>query len=277
MSVQKSVPARLAHRAIYRGVRRALGLGGVTVFAAAAVFASAQAAESDEILLNSRTLDTSTAEADVLRGQAPSGGKRLRLVQFDGPVLASEYEALRGTGAMVVDYIPNNAYLVYGDAAALTKVRALAQAEVLQWEGDYAADLKINNAARVLDAKGVAPDFYTIQLVVDPQANADTLALIAAATNGRRLSHYTFRHYVNIEADLSAAELAQIAARPDVISLMPDFTPVLFDERATQIMANQITGTPAVPIAGDYVAWLGARGFTQAQFDASAFTIDISD
>ena len=269
--------ARLARRAIYRGVRRALGLGSVAAVAAAGLFAAAHAAEADEILLNSRTLDTTTAAAQALRGPVSENGKRLRLVQFDGPVMAADHAALTRTGAMIVDYIPQNAYLVYGDSAAITKVRALAQSNVLQWEGDYAAELKINRTASELGAKGVKPDYYSIQLVLDPQVNPDTLAMISARTPGGQISRVAFRHYVNIQADVDLAELAQIAERSDVISIMPEWRPALYDERATLIMANQVSGSPSVPTPGDYLAWLTARGFTQAQFDASAFTIDITD
>ncbi len=276
MSKHEQPSARFEQRALHRGVRRALGLGSVA-FATAGILAAAHAVASDQILLNSQTLDTTSAAAQALRAPVSEDGKRLRLVQFGGPVLANDHAALKGTGALIVDYIPDNAYLVYGDAAALAKVRALASSNVLQWEGDYAPSLRINRSALELGEKGVSPDYYTVQLVLDPESNAETLSMVASRSQGGHFSHYTFRHYVNIEADLDAAQLAQIAQRPDVISIMPEWKPALYDERATQIMANQLTGTPAVPVAGDYVAWLGARGFTQAQFDASAFTIDISD
>ena len=276
MSKHHRIAERFEQSAIYCGVRRAFGLGSLAL-AGASIFGVAHAAEIDQILLDTKTLDTTTAEAQALRGPVSESGKRLRLVQFNGPVLASEHAALKGTGAMIVDYIPQNAYLVYGDAAALTNVRALAGAKILQWEGDYAPALKINRTAWELGEKGAKPDYYTVQLVLDPEVNDETLSLIVARTPGGRVSHYTFRHYVNVEAKLDLAELAQIAQRADVISIMPEWKPTLYDERATQIMANQLTGTPAVPVPGDYLAWLIARGFTQAQFDASAFTIDISD
>lgn len=237
--------ARLSRCEMYRGVRQALTFGSVAGFAVATLFAAAHAAESSEILLNASTLDTTSARAASLSSALSSGGKSLRLVQFDGPVRASEHAALRSTGVQIVDYIPNNAYLVYGDAAAITKVRMLAQSNTLQWEGDYAPELKINHMAWHMGAKAMQPDYYAIQLVLDPAANAETLALIAALAGGGDILQNTFRHYVNIKAEVSLLQLTQIAQRPDVISIMPEFTPVLFDERATLIMANQVSGTPS--------------------------------
>jgi hypothetical protein len=241
--------------------------------------AGAGAAGTDEILFNSGAFDTRSQEALALSWQATrSNGKQLHLVKFADAISPEGYKALENTGAQIVDYIPNHAYLVYGDAAAITGIQALHSADAIAWEGVYPAHLKIADSAWTLESKGVRPDFYSIQLVLDPQSNPDTLALIAARTPGGQVSQYTFRHYVNVTASAETLALAEIAARPDVISIQPDYAPTLLDERATQIMANQLSGgTPNVPNPGDYIAWLQARGFTQAQFDASQFTIDISD
>ncbi len=240
---------------------------------------SAGASGDRQILFNAGAFDTGSAAAQALRGQAiAASGKQLHLVKFADAISAEGYGALQQTGAFIVDYIPNYAYLVYADAAAIAGVQALASGDAIAWEGAYPAHLKIDRSAYDLEAKGVRPDYYSIQLVVDPQSNPDTLAMIAARTPGGDVSHYTFRHYVNVTANAEFLTLSQIAERPDVISIQPEFAPTLLDERATQIMANQLSGgTPNVPTPGDYIAWLQARGFTQAQFDASQFTIDISD
>jgi len=244
----------------------------------AALLAGAAGA-SDEIHFNAGPLDTASSAADALSRQAVrSQGRHLHLVKFPAAITSQDWDALKSSGVTVVDYIPDYAYLVHGDAAAIAALQALRSNGALAWEGIYPAHLKIARSAWNLEAKGVRPDFYAIQLVLDPSANADTLALIAARTPGAQVSHSTFRHYVNINARVETLALSEIAARPDVISIQPDFTPSLLDERATQIMANQLSGgTPNVPNPGDYIAWLQARGFTQAQFDASQFTIDVSD
>ncbi|MFN9792404.1 MAG: S8 family serine peptidase [Pseudomonadota bacterium] len=246
---------------------------------AVATVVGGTAAASSDIHFNAGPLDTRAVEAAVLSGQAvQSSGRQLHLVKFDGAIRTQDWDAIKATGVAIVDYIPDYAYLVHGDAAAIAGLQALRSSGSLAWEGVFPPHLKIARSAWDLEAKGLRPDFYSIQLVLDPDANADTLALIAARSPGAQVSHSTFRHYVNVTARAETLALSEIAARPDVISIQPDFTPTLLDERATQIMANQLSGgSPNVPNPGDYIAWLQARGFTQAQFDASQFTIDVSD
>ncbi len=81
--------------------------------------------EYDHIWLNAGPIDTTSAAAAALR--KPRGtfaGKRMHLLQFVGPVKPAWYEALAQTGVHVVNYIPENSYLVYGDAKALAQLRA---------------------------------------------------------------------------------------------------------------------------------------------------------
>jgi hypothetical protein len=44
------------------------------------------------------------------------GGKRLHVVQFAGPVRPEWFAALQSTGVRIINYLPHNAYLVYGDS-----------------------------------------------------------------------------------------------------------------------------------------------------------------
>jgi hypothetical protein len=56
---------------------------------------------------------------------------------------------------------------------------------------------------------------------------------------------------------------------------MPYFPRRKFDERQDQIMSGHLNGN--VPSGPGYLAWLASKGFTQAQFDASGFVVDVSD
>src|SRR6185437_1842263 len=47
------------------------------------------------------------------------------------------------------------------------------------------------------------------------------------------------------------------------------------DERQDQIVAGNLSGTNLV--GPGYLAWLASKGFTQAQFDASGFVVDVAD
>lgn len=281
-----SHPSRRAPRAsrLAVAVRHALA---TSVFMAMTTAAGAAAPDEGIIRLNARLLDPASKEADALRDALPkSHGRQLHLVQYQGPIQRRWYESLTATGVEIVDFIPDYTYLVYGDALALSRVRDLGRSQDngVRWEGHFAGELKINARVYELESKGVQPDFYTIQLVADPAVNAETLALIRGADFGESRV-WPFRHYVNVEARVPFGALSAIANRPDVISIQPDMTPTLLDERQNLILANRLTtsGSNTVPIApGDpggigYLDWLTSLGFTQAQFDASGFSVDVSD
>jgi hypothetical protein len=91
--------------------------------------------ESDAIRLNAAQLDTRAAEIQARRKPAGAfSGKRLHLVQFTGPVRPEWHSALEKTGARIVSYIPENAYLIYGDAAVLGRMQSWAATnEFVQW------------------------------------------------------------------------------------------------------------------------------------------------
>ncbi|MGA2749246.1 MAG: S8 family serine peptidase [Verrucomicrobiota bacterium] len=219
----------------------------------------------NRVLLTAGSLDTSRPE--MQRGRKPAGefqGRRLHLVQFAGPVLPAWRQALIETGAQIVSYIPHNTYLVYGDAAALARVQSSA-IPAIQWDGAYLDDYKTNAAARLGKA-----DQFAIQLVADAAVNAATLQLLSPAARRHRVLNY-----VNVIARLQPADARRVAARPDVISIRPWNAPKKLCERQDQIAAGNLSGTG--PSGAGYLAWLAGKGFTQEQFAASGFVVDVSD
>src|SRR5204862_3729377 len=94
-------------------------------------------------------------------------------------------DALVATGVEVVTYIPNNAYLVYGDNRSLRRVDRLAKNQPVQWQGEYADAYKIDPAIYMtekrnedlrLQGKIVAggAKLYTVQLFKSSKGNTDT-------------------------------------------------------------------------------------------------------
>lgn len=239
------------------------------------------AAESDFIELNTGALDTGAPAVVALRKQAlPFAGKKLHLVQFVGPIKPEWREALEQTGVSIVHYVPQNAYLVRGDLAAIAKLQAWAPTVgFLQWEGDYANDYKIHPRARAVNQKGIAvattSDWYAIQLVDDAEANVATLALIDQLKLEPIRQQYRSLDYLNLVVRLPAARIPELAAQPEVISIRPHIEPHRRDERQGQIMAGNLIGN--LPSGPGYLTWLASKGFNQAQFDASGFVVDVSD
>lgn len=253
---------------------RAIRLALVAAFFSAL---AAVASESDDrVLLNSGPvrLGRTTASAPAFTG------KRLHLVQFRGAVQPEWYAALQGTGAEIVAYIPNDAYLVYGDAAALARLRGLdPDGAFVRGEGPYGEEHKI---ARLPGPSIVGngkseprSGLFAVQFIHDPPANASTLQMIGSAKLENVASQYRILHYLNVVVKLPEQALHALAQRPDVISIQPYGVPRKLDERQDQIIAGNLTG--GVPSGPGYLAWLTSKGFTQAQFTASGFAVDVSD
>jgi hypothetical protein len=236
--------------------------------------------EWNVIRLNAQPLDTRAAQTKALR--KPRGdfnGKRLHLVQFSGPVKPEWLDELRQSGAQIVSYIPANTYLIYGDAPSLARMQTWAgSAASVQWEGEYSSDLKVHPRARAMARStqaGLPASLFAIQLITDANANASTLALIDSVKTEPARQDYQMDAYHDLVVALPAAQVDAIAAQPDVISIRPYNEPKKRDERQDQIVAGNLAGT--VPSGPGYLDWLASKGFTQAQFNASGFVVDVAD
>ena len=249
--------------------------------------------ENNLVLLNSGSIDTTTSEAQDMRSAKGGGattGRQMHLIQFAGPIMHEWYDALVATGVRVVTYIPNNAYLVYGDSKSINSVRALATRPYVQWENAYRSEHRlaptitaaINRTANAeknstqgklanLSAKG--NQLFAIQLVNDPAENAITLALIDRVKLEPIVRQAKVLDYVNIVVSLPADQVGgELADRADVVSIAPWDMPHRMDERQDQIIAGNVTGN--VPTVGDYLAYLASHGFSTA---TTTFGVNITD
>ncbi len=234
------------------------------------------------IELHAGAVDTrsSVARQARTRSSATINGKQLHLVQFAGPVKPEWYTALVKTRVQIVDYIPHNAYLVYGDSAALQKVQELsASLPALQFQGAFLDADKIHPTARGATSKRqlspTSEGLYQIQMVADETANADTLAVIDALKLAPIVRQTRSDKYFNVVVKLPPDVLDGLSAQPDIISIWPYVTPRKFDERQGMIVSGNMSGNG--PSGPGYLAWLASKGFTQAQFDSSALVVDVTD
>src|SRR6185369_1884307 len=78
---------------------------------------------SDSILSGKIAVRNGSLDA----AQSDSASRKLRLVQFIGPVKREWLDRLRSSGVELVAYLPNNAYLVYGNEAARSQLLGDAQ------------------------------------------------------------------------------------------------------------------------------------------------------
>ena len=225
----------------------------------------------DSILLNAGSIDTSRQ----LAGLAVDGGKRLRLIQFAEAIKPEWHKALLASGAEIVNYIPNNAYLIYADAESVESLQT-GQSAAIQWLGDYLPEMKVSPSAAASSASNDLKDnLYAVQLLADAEANQTTFNFLNQLQLVPAKQQMRIAHFVNLIVALPPLAVAQIARREDVISITRYKVPRRLDERQAQILAGNLNGTQ--PATGDYLAYLAAKGFTQAQFTASNFVINISD
>ncbi len=269
----------LADRLAATDARLIADYGGYKLFEATApapILAEGKAELRDEynfVFLNAARIDTSKPEAQAIRKKVgPFSGKRLHIVHFAGPIQTAWRKQLLNAGVEIVGYIPQNAYLVRGDSSQIAHIQALAvSAPHIRWDGPYLNDYKIQPAARAVNVG----DHFAIQLVRDVKANVETLKLIETLRVGPLERLHPVLNYVDVVSHFPAASLAQIAARPDVISIQRYGTPKKVCERQDQIVAGNLSGN--VPSGPGYFAWLQSKGFTQTQFDASGILVDITD
>lgn len=236
----------------------------------------------NKVMLNSGAIDTQTNAALNLRSIPAAGaGKDMRLIQFAGPIKSEWHKSLAATGARIVTYIPNNAYLVYGTAQQLQAVRELtSNATVAQWEGAYTAEHRLDPA---VTATGVASgnflsgkhnEQFAIQLVEDAEENATTLALINQLKLEPILSQDNMLGYVNVRVALPRdAVIRQLAQRIDVVSIQRFATPIPQDERQDIILTGNLSGN--VPMVLDYFDYLTNEGIDINTI--ATFGVNLSD
>lgn len=225
-----------------------------------------------------------------------SGGERLHIVQFAGPLQPEWYEELVATGVNVIQYIPENAYLVYGDSDAINRIGEMAQQKAhVQWESAYNPEYKFtevslaervkrvteeqmrgmrNRNAAAPAATAVPTSNFVVQLVAP--GSPSTIALIDQFKSGAYINDYSILKYRNIEVSLPGdAAIKILASQPDVVTIEPAYAPTrTFDERQNMLIAGKLTGN--APTTGiDWLAYLASKGFNPST--PSSFVVDLAD
>jgi uncharacterized repeat protein (TIGR01451 family) len=271
------------------GLQLIADYGSYQLWAVPAAIAASVAAEQGVTVVEGEDMIELSAGPINTAGLPPSpgpavasadfSGKRLHLVQFAGAIKPDWHASLVKAGLQVVAYVPRNAYLVYGESAALSQFRlAAADAPHVQWESAYLPEHKIHPRARAAAEKAirqeVTDDLFAVQLVEDESANAQSLQFLDQIRR-ELIRRSAFLGYVNVILRLPPERLAEVAALPDVVSIQTYELPRKRDERQGQILAGNLTG--GLPNGPGYLAWLASKGFTADQFAASGFGVDVSD
>ena len=198
-----------------------------------------------------------------------------RIVQFDGPIQRRSVEAIRTSGARIVGYIPNNAYVVRANADELTAIEELrSTASVsVRWIGEWPAILKVD--AEISDedlARGGGTRRVEVELIDSAEAEPAESYIFSIATQFNAAPR-RFLNFLVLDVTLPLSAVTDVAAFDEVLSIKTVRSHVLNDERSAQIVAGNLTPDQTQPVGPGYLDWLASQHLN-VQPD---FLIDISD
>jgi hypothetical protein len=216
------------------------------------LFAQAPDAQSDTLIrLQRATFDPSAGEpalAQALRS-TQKAGPNTYLLQFNGPVQEEWKAAAAQAGARLYGYVPEHAFIVRMDSAALATVRALP---FVRWVGLYHPAYRLDTAL----SAGQESGSITIQAQTLPDADLDALSQVIAGWGGTVVGHSTNAIAGYLRATLPAARLGDLAGQDAVLWVAPYSTPQLHNNTGGgQIMrANEVRQSLGLFGAGQTVA-----------------------
>lgn len=233
------------------------------------------------VLLKRGQIDTTGPEPAISNDLrlAESSSRALHLVQLFGPPTPESVETLTRTGATIVSYIPNNAYLMWTTRSQRQRLHSLRQgadgASLVQWDGPFHPAYKLDPHIKPDSVEQIAA---SVAIVETPQSDA-TVELVKALANKVLIPEFHAAGALRIKILAESYKLKELAKVPDVLAIEPWVPMRLMDERADQIAAGQLTFTTtnnilvSQPTGPGYLAFLNAAGFN-SDFD---FSVDVGD
>ncbi|MEI6083238.1 MAG: choice-of-anchor D domain-containing protein [Verrucomicrobiota bacterium] len=227
----------------------------------------------NRVELSACAIDSMEAEPasipENLRAKNPSGN-HLLLVQFKGPVKPEWLRQLQDEKVKVVNYVPNNAYVVWAGAGAEVRLRNLTGADgPVQWVGAYHPFYKAKSSL-FQTAKPIIE--VTIDLLDTPQVAQSLDVIRGLSLNGKcgePISNDDER--LQIRTTLPATSIRQLVGLPDVLWVQQVVPTRRMDEGQAIVLATSDTG----PSPARYLDFLNAVGFPN---DPSQYPIlDIAD
>jgi hypothetical protein len=215
-------------------------------------------------------VDVRSGAAHQMARAAKTAGVGLFLVQCEGPVRDEWRELVTADGLDVLAPVPDDALLVRGDAAAMTR---LAARPFVRWYGAFGRAERLDPDLDAPVAAGEGIVAVAVQVVAD--AAGEALAGDLAARASRQfVPPSRVGRFVTVRALLPASTVAELLDRPEVVNVEAWRAPAMQDERAGVITAGALDATGKRPDAPGYLEWLAAHGFTGEPFD---FGIDFTD
>ena len=207
--------------------------------------------------------------------KAPNGAA-LQIVQFVGPVKDVWLEQLRAAGAVPVHYIDSFGYLVWADAAARSKLDAMAaEARIVQFSQPLPGFIKLGSS--LFDRLRSNASDGKVSIVVQRyrhEGNAGRERFSALAL--KPLDDWTPQlAYEIARFEASDEQIRQLIDLSDVFWVGEYVAPTMNDEVQAQILHGIFNADQSGPLQPGYLPWLQSLGFPA---DPAAYPIlDITD
>lgn len=216
---------------------------------------------------------------------ATSNGKGYYIIQFGSTAKDEWLESLGKAGVEVLQYVPNQAYIVYGEGEAIAKA---ADHSRIRWIGSYTADQKLSSVVREQVAgaknntplrKGITPIELTqkgtaiFDVAVFARADVDAVAERLRIDHSpllSRVSRLGSNFFNIIRVELRTENVDAVAAMPDVYSIDTYTRPVREDERSAQIIAGNYSSVTSV-------SGPGYNPLAQFGVDGTNVTVSVAD
>ncbi|PAW82377.1 MAG: hypothetical protein B9S33_15225 [Pedosphaera sp. Tous-C6FEB] len=185
------------------------------------------------------------------------------VVQARGMIDQNFRDVLRGAGAEIVSYVPNNAFLIRGSANLAQQLRVSQRVQsVLPFEPYYKLDMTLLPLAVRQDA---LPAGRWLNLVVFPGQQEKALAeLRALGAEVKSEQRFPFGHVVTIAP--RADSLVALAQLPAVQNIEAYHAPVLMND-LSRVRLDVSTSTTASAPAGNWLS-LNGSGVTVGMVDS---------
>lgn len=246
---------------------------------------TSQPLETSINLPNGRFEPLAQDRSEAVRPGEPAPGKGYYLVQFGASVTDEWLKSLSDEGIEILQYVPHQAFFVYGDGEAIAKAATHSR---VRWVGAFTPDQKISPvlAEQLAVARGTGQLRSQVSALEMTRENRsifdvavferkninDAAREIANATGGQVVNVIklpnNFFNVVRIEIPTGQVERA--AQIPDVIRIDSWGKPRTEDERAAQIVAGNYTSSTTI-------APPGYNPLTQFGVDGTGTTISVVD
>ncbi len=193
-------------------------------------------------------LENETFDTQRRAGELPT--RPLQIVQFRYPPREPERALVKETGARILGYLRENAFLIWsGDPQAS---HSLAGNEGVQYLGGYTARHALDR--KLAEREGEQPLSVTVQLFDDGKQAFQDLEWLLLNEDAANISlpFRQARNVVSVSLEAPIEVLRKLAERSAVLNIEPGAIPRLYGENGSMISANQTflfdhDGDPATP------------------------------